>query len=114
MSHCPHTLGPHSKFCLIALISQDAQLLASATAFLLIYAGVNKSGRHDQSHCDATVVGDTSAHTLASQQFFFSNTTLCDLSPTCPDGSVFEVEWKDEAVVSALLSREELRPIISV
>lgn len=46
--------------------------------------------------------------------FFFSNTTLCDLSPTCPDGSVFEVEWKDEAVVSALLSREELRPIISV
>lgn len=117
MSHCPHTLGPHSKFCLIALISQDAQLLASATAFLLIYARVNKLGRRDQSHtshCHATVVGDTSAQTLAGQQFFFPDTTLCDLSPTCPDESVFEVEWKDEAVVSALVSTEELRPIISV
>lgn len=74
MSHCPHTLGPHSKFCLIALISQDARLLASATAFLLIYAHVNKLGRRDQSHtshCDATVVGDTSAQTLAGPKFFF-------------------------------------------
>lgn len=51
---------------------------------------------------------------LPADSFFFSDTTLCDLSPTCPDESVFEVEWKDEAVVSALLSREELRPIISV
>lgn len=40
----------------------------------------------------------------------FLNTTLSDLSPT--HESVFEAEWKDG--VSALLSREEPRPIISV
>lgn len=50
----------------------------------------------------------------ANSFFFFPNTTICDLGPTRPDGSVFEVEWKDEAVISALLSREELRPIIGV
>lgn len=88
------------------------------TAFPLIYARVNKSGCNEQSHashCDASAAGDSSAHMLDSQVLKKKQkkpTTLGDLSPT--HESVFEAGWKDGAVVSALLSREEPWPIISV
>lgn len=106
--------------CVTVLVLSDCtvnsklpKLLLAAAAFLMIYTRVNKSGHNEQSHCDAAVVGNSSAHTLASQH----NILFYEAPWPWPNShwvlikveSAFEVaksrSSKDEDVVSALLQQ---------
>lgn len=113
MSQCPLALSDHTLNS-SSFGQFPKMLLTSATVFPLIYARVNKSAKSRKSlWC---ICSRWQLSTYAGQPtfflFIFLNTTLSDPSPT--HESVFEAGWKDGDLVSALLSREEPRPIISV